>query len=77
MHVLIYMYVCMYIFTACNNSCTGLHQCYGSTASECCNFNSDGYCTDDCGVNRVANSTYHCVCSNFWTGDSCESKPYI
>ena len=65
----------LYFFLiACNSSCTGLNQCYGPTASECCNFNDVGNCTDECGMNKEVNSTFHCVCSNFWTGDSCDSK---
>lgn len=46
---------------ACHNNCTGLNQCYGPTADECCNFNDGGNCTTNCGDGRTANSTFHCV----------------
>lgn len=58
-----------YIFSvACNSSCTGLNQCYGPMASQCCNYIDGGKCTDDCGEK---NSTFHCTCNNFWTGPDC------
>ena len=50
--------------TGCHTSCTGLNQCYGPMASQCCSYNDGGNCTDDCGLGRVANSTFHCVESN-------------
>ena len=40
-------------------------------ASQCCSYNDGGNCTADCGMNREGNSTFHCVCSDFWTGDNC------
>ena len=58
--------------TACDSSCTGLNQCYGPMANQCCSYNDGGNCTDDCGMNREGNSTFHCVCSNFWTGANCD-----
>ena len=58
---------------ACDSSCTGLNQCYGSLASECCNYNDNGNCTVECGVNKEVNSEFDCVCINFWIGDSCDS----
>ena len=61
------------LITACDSSCTGLNQCFGSMASQCCSYNDGGNCTADCGMNREGNSTFHCVCSNFWTGDNCDS----
>ena len=54
-------------FLACDSSCTGLNQCYGAGADQCCSYNDDGNCVADCGMNREGNSTFHCVCSNFWT----------
>jgi len=41
-------------------------------ANQCCSYNDGGNCTDDCGMNREGNSTFHCVCSNFWTGPDCD-----
>jgi len=66
--------LCYYYYSAivCNSSCTGLNQCYGPMANQCCSYNDGGNCTDDCGVNREGNSTFHCVCSNFWTGPDCD-----
>ena len=58
---------------ACDSSCTGLNQCYGSMADQCCSYNDGGNCVADCGMNREGNSTFHCVCSDFWTGDNCSS----
>ena len=63
----------MCLYTACDSSCTGLNQCYGPNATQCCSYNDDGNCVADCGMNREGNSTFHCVCSNFWTGDNCNS----
>ena len=60
------------ICTACDSSCTGLTQCYGPNANQCCSYNNDGNCVADCGMNREGNSTFHCVCSNFWIGDNCD-----
>ena len=60
------------ICTACDSSCTGLNQCYGPNANQCCSYNDDGNCVADCGMNREGNSTFHCVCSNFWIGDNCD-----
>ena len=57
---------------ACDSSCTGLNQCCGPNATQCCSYNDDGNCVADCGMNREGNSTFHCVCSNFWTGDNCD-----
>ncbi|XP_065897908.1 fibropellin-1-like isoform X2 [Dysidea avara] len=58
--------------SACNSSCTGLNQCYGPLANQCCSYNDGGVCTDDCGMNREGNSNFTCVCSNFWTGTDCD-----
>ena len=72
-------YICMVdhnlpciISLACDSSCTGLNQCYGSMADQCCSYNDGGNCVADCGMNREGNSTFHCVCSNFWTGANCD-----
>ena len=65
--------VCICI--ACNSSCTGLNQCYGSMADQCCSYNDGGNCTADCGMNREGNATFQCVCSNFWTGENCDGMP--
>ena len=63
----------MCLYTACDSSCAGLNQCYGPNVTQCCSYNDDGNCVADCGMNREGNSTFHCVCSNFWTGDDCDS----
>jgi len=47
--------------TGCHSSCTGLGRCYGPLVSQCCNYIDGSSCTDDCGVGRVANSTFHCI----------------
>ena len=60
------------VFSACDSSCTGLNQCYGPGADQCCSYNDDGNCTADCGMNREGSSTFDCVCSNFWTGTNCD-----
>ena len=65
------MNFCVNVFVACNSSCTGLNQCYGAGADQCCSYNDDGNCVADCGMNREGNSTFHCVCSDFWTGTNC------
>ena len=45
-------------------------------ADQCCSYNDGGNCVADCGMNREGNSTFHCVCSSFWTGDNCDGmKP--
>ena len=61
------------ICTACDSSCTGLGQCYGPNATQCCNYNDGGNCVADCGMNREGNATFQCVCSNFWIGADCDS----
>ena len=33
-------------------------------ASQCCNYIDGGSCTDDCGIDKTANSTFHCVDDN-------------
>ena len=62
-----------FLYIVCNSSCTGLNQCYGPMANQCCSYNADGgVCTDDCGMNREGNSNFTCVCSNSWTGTDCD-----
>ena len=59
-------------FLACDSSCTGLNQCYGLNATQCCSYNDGGNCVADCGMNREGSATFQCVCSNFWTGTNCD-----
>ena len=66
------MLLCLSLCVACDSSCTGLNQCYGSSASECCSYNDGGNCAADCGMNREGNSNFTCVCSNFWNGTDCD-----
>ena len=72
-------FVYAYLSTAaCAPECsTGLKQCFGPTASDCCLVVLNGMCASQCAnANMLPDEDNFCICINFYDGDLCTGRQY-